>query len=124
MRDIVELSLSYPPSVNKAWRAVNGRTIKSKPYRDWEKVAKKEILAQRPKALTGAYELELEVFLPDRRRRDIGNLEKPVSDILERAGVIEDDCKAERIEITKQDCVKGGMVKVRLTGTYAERRAA
>jgi Holliday junction resolvase RusA-like endonuclease len=36
---------------------------------------------------------------PDKRRRDLGNLEKPISDLLQSLGVIDDDSNARAINL-------------------------
>jgi Holliday junction resolvase RusA-like endonuclease len=45
----------------------------------------------RGQSIKGKYDLLIEAVRPDKRRRDIGNLEKAVSDILQAAKIIEDD---------------------------------
>jgi Holliday junction resolvase RusA-like endonuclease len=47
--------------------------------------------------IRGPYVLSITAHRPDRRKRDIGNLEKIVSDTLTKAGVIEDDSLCEAI---------------------------
>lgn len=98
---MIRLTLPYPPSVNATHRAVNGRVILSKRYRDWILEAGKAVAAQLPaQAPLKHYTLWIEASPPDRRRRDLGNLEKPVSDLLKRAGVIEDDYMARSIGLS------------------------
>ena len=114
---LISLTLPYPPSVNATHRAVNGRVILSKRYRDWILEAGKAVAAQLPaQAPLKHYRLWIEATAPDRRRRDLGNLEKPTSDLLKRAGVIEDDHMARQIFITWSDLpsAKPGSLKVRI----------
>ena len=58
-----------------------------------------EIRSQTRVKVTGSYKLTILAVRPDKRRRDLGNLEKAVSDILVSTGVIEDDCLCEWLEI-------------------------
>ena len=114
---LISLTLPYPPSVNATHRAVNGRVILSKRYRDWILEAGAAVAAQLPaQAPLKHYRLWIEATAPDRRRRDLGNLEKPTSDLLKRAGVIEDDHMARQIFITWSDLpsAKPGSLKVRI----------
>jgi crossover junction endodeoxyribonuclease RusA len=98
------LTLPYPPSANALWRSFNGRNIASRSYRAWTTAALAEIAAQKPPAtIQGDYWLMLIAGRPDRRRRDLGNLEKPVSDALVKAGVIADDCNATEILLAWSD---------------------
>ena len=87
-----EVYLPLPPSANHIWRAiiVNGtsRLIKSKPYRDWLKVA-----VPLAKAL-GKYPSPVGVSLlvcGCNVRSDIDNFCKPVLDALRFARVIQND---------------------------------
>jgi len=95
---VISLTLPYPPSVNATHRAVNGRVILSKRYREWILEAGQAVAEQlQHQAPLKHYRLLIEATPPDLRRRDLGNLEKPTSDLLKRAGVIEDDHMARGI---------------------------
>jgi len=97
----IRLSLPFPPSMNRLWRASKGGGVyKSKAYTDWRKAAVWTIVAQarglRP--IPGAYKLKLELVRPDKRYRDLDNMLKAVSDALTDSGVIMDDRMCEWIE--------------------------
>jgi len=114
---VIELTLPYPPSVNATHRAVNGRVILSKRYRDWILEAGAAVAAQLPhQAPLKHYTLWIEATPPDLRRRDLGNLEKPTSDLLKRAGVIEDDHMARFIGLSWSDLPPGkpGSLQLRI----------
>lgn len=73
-------------------------------HRVWRQEAMQEISAQRAgwpeKAIPGLYRLTLVVSRTPRhggRRGDLGNLEKCLSDVLTKMGVIRDDADAEEI---------------------------
>lgn len=86
------LALSFPPSVNALWRAVGGRSIMSAAYRDWRAVAGTELMAQRPKKLTGPVSISVWLNPPDKRRRDLDNAGfKAIIDLLVEHRVIEAD---------------------------------
>lgn len=83
--------LPFPLSVNNLFLNVaRGGRVKTANYRAWEKQAD----AVKP---SGIVKLQGEVIAvytfgrPDRRRRDISNLEKAVGDTLTRWGALEDD---------------------------------
>ena len=103
MADIeeIKLSLPYPPSVNRLWRAsAGGRMYRSKEYNDWRDAAGWAISSQaKGKGIKGEYILEIRAVKPDKRRRDLGNLEKAISDLLQEVKVIEDDCLCQDIHI-------------------------
>jgi Holliday junction resolvase RusA-like endonuclease len=47
------VTLPFPPSVNRLYRAVGGRSILSETYRAWRAEAGTLLMAQRPKKMTG-----------------------------------------------------------------------
>jgi Holliday junction resolvase RusA-like endonuclease len=51
------------------------------------------------KKVTSAYKLTILAVRPDKRKRDLGNLEKAISDILVSQNIIQDDCLCEWMEI-------------------------
>lgn len=111
----VSLSLPYPPSANRLWRAVNGRQIKSAEYRAWIDEAALSIRLQRPRGIVGAYHLVIRASRPDRRRRDIDNLLKPIWDALCQGGVVGDDCDCEHLTaFWSNGVVKGGAIDVQV----------
>lgn len=97
------LVMPYPPSANALWRNVKGRTLKSAAYRSWLQEALLLLRAQRAPHVAGSYSLAIVADRPDNRRRDLGNLEKAVSDCLVHAGVIEDDHLAKSIIMAWSD---------------------
>lgn len=90
---MIRIVLPYPPSVNRLWRTTKtGGMYSSKEYKDWAKHAEWAIAAQiKGAGVKGEYALEVVAVKPDKRRRDLGNLEKAISDILQSTGVIEND---------------------------------
>ncbi|HYE38207.1 RusA family crossover junction endodeoxyribonuclease [Methylocaldum sp.] len=115
---MIALSLPFPPSANRLWRAVNGRNIKSAVYRVWEAECAGCILAQRiGRAIDGRYAITIDADRPDRRKRDLGNLEKAVSDALVSCGLVRDDSDADEITIrwSEREPGKGAAVHITLT---------
>ena len=97
---MLTLTLPFPPSVNRLWRAgKDGKVYRSPKYTAWRKEAMWELKAQaKSQKVCGSYKLTLLAVKPDKRKRDIGNLEKAVSDILVTMGIIEDDNLCEWLE--------------------------
>jgi len=114
---VIELTLPYPPSVNRTLRAVGGRVILSKRYRDWILEAGRAVAAQvQGEPQLKHYWLWIEAIAPDRRHRDLDNLLKPTSDLLKRSGVIEDDAFARAIILhwSRNPPAKPGSLNVRI----------
>lgn len=110
------LTLPYPPSANRLWRNLKGKTVKSAEYRQWLHDGTVMIIAQRPRKMLGAYHLKVVATRPDRRQRDIDNLLKPVGDLLALCGVISNDCMAQSVYAGWSDVgpIPGGAVVVTL----------
>jgi crossover junction endodeoxyribonuclease RusA len=97
---MIKLNLEYPPSVNQLWRAVPGRgVIKSKVYRIWLEKNLWIIRGQTSNKILGKFTIEFEATRPDKRRRDIDNLIKPLMDVIVQAGLVEDDSLCEMLSI-------------------------
>lgn len=96
--------LPYPPSINHYWRHYRGRMVISRQGRTYrEQVC--ALLATSGSAGKppddGRIALAMDAFPPDRRRRDLDNIQKPVLDALEHAGVYQDDSQIDLL-LTKR----------------------
>lgn len=58
--------------------------------------------------LAGPLAIEITVYPPDRRRRDIDNVQKSLLDALQHGGAYHDDSQIVRLEIEKREPVRGG----------------
>jgi crossover junction endodeoxyribonuclease RusA len=93
--------LPMPPSVNALTFNIPGKGRgKTEVYKAWILEAGLRLNLQRPKRMAGLVRLSIKAIRPNkRRRRDLGNLEKAVSDLLVSHGVIDDDSLIEEINI-------------------------
>lgn len=92
------LTLPFPPSVNSLY--INGRHRRaiSKRYEDWQ-IKAWAALVQQPDRFhrhVAPVHVIYTFGRPDNRRRDVFNLEKAVSDLLVKHGVLADDTLIER----------------------------
>lgn len=96
----VKLTLPWPPSVNRYWRNVNGRTIMAADGRRY-----REEVLWKTGASSGSFTTPVSVVIlawyPDRRRRDIDNILKAPLDALTHAGIWSDDSLIESLSIRK-----------------------
>lgn len=121
MADYVCLFVPLPPSVNNLF-AGKGRRFRAQAYKDWSEDAIRALNHQRPlPVFRGPYSLTMTFGRPDKRRRDLGNLEKAPHDLLCEMGVVEDDCLAERIVLQWGDVV-GCRIEVFSQVALMERR--
>ena len=96
---MIKIVLPFPPSVNGLWRTTStGGMYRSPKYTAWRKTAIMQAKIQaRGKQILEPYKLTLEVVRPDKRKRDLDNTLKAVSDCLVSVGII-DDSQCEHIE--------------------------
>ena len=124
-----EFVLPYPPSCNRYYRNVGGRTLLSRAGRLYrEEVA--ALLAGRgclPTAaqslrrpLAGPIQLEIDIHPPDRRRRDIDNVLKGLLDSIEKGGGYHDDSQIVHLTIRKREPVAKGRAIVRMKELQSE----
>ena len=108
------LTLPYPPSVNHYWRRVGLHTLISREGRTF----RRNVCAllggggmRRPPS-SGRIALAMDAFPPDRRRRDLDNIQKPVLDALEHAGVYADDSQIDLLVTRRREAVPEGRLLV------------
>lgn len=96
---MTSLRLPYPPTANNLFGNGKKGRYRTKGYDAWIGEAMASLRQQNPASTDGPYLLTIIARRPDKRRRDIANLEKPVSDLLVKAGVVRDDCDAQAIHM-------------------------
>ena len=88
--------LPFPPSVNALYANIaNVGRIKTHAYKVWRNEAGLRLSLQRPKKISGRVRIVIRAVPPDKRKRDLGNLEKAISDLLVDMNVIDDDSLIE-----------------------------
>jgi crossover junction endodeoxyribonuclease RusA len=110
----MEFELPLPPSVNRLWRNIGNRTILSREARVYRQTVKSILQCERIETLVGPIAVDILVFPPDRRRRDIDNFPKALLDSLQHAGVFVDDSQIERMSIERREVIPNGRVIVKV----------
>jgi len=104
---MILISVPFPPSINGYWRSVKGRQIISARGRSFRKeglaLLKIQLAAQLDKPLEGSLTVTLNLYPPDRRRRDIDNYNKALFDLFTLARIWQDDCQVKNLTITMHD---------------------
>jgi crossover junction endodeoxyribonuclease RusA len=111
---MLEVELPYPPSVNHYWRRVGARTLISRGGRAFRKEVCSILAARGIRPLDGPLRVQVEVFPPDRRRRDLDNTLKSLLDALAHGGAYHDDSQIAKLTIQRRHLVTGGKVRVQL----------
>jgi crossover junction endodeoxyribonuclease RusA len=111
---MLEIELPYPPSVNHYWRRVGTRTLISRGGRAFRQSVCAILAAAGVRPLAGVLAVEVTVYPPDNRRRDIDNVQKALLDALAHGGAYHDDSQIARLTVERRQVVPGGKVGVRL----------
>lgn len=135
----IQFSVPWPPSVNSYWRHIvmpvgkgaksgggkgkqRSATILSQDAREYRLRVIAQLGAQRvPRgSISGKMRVDIEVFPPDRRARDLDNLPKGILDALKHSQVIRDDCDIDELRIRRRHVQAGGIVMVTITEIAGE----
>ena len=118
---MLSLSLPYPPSINNYYRKWNNTIVISpqgKLYRQliwstlWVDSYKKKKWDR--KALVGDLGVEIMVFPPDKRKRDLDNIKKALFDALQHAGLYKDDYQICDDHTVRMQPVKNGLIELKI----------
>ncbi|PPX93701.1 RusA family crossover junction endodeoxyribonuclease [Cronobacter sakazakii] len=119
----MKLTLPFPPSVNTYWRAPNkgplaGRHLisaKGRAYQSEACAAIIEQLRKLPKPSSAPAAVEIFLFPPDARRRDIDNYNKALFDALTHAGIWEDDSQIKIMLVEWGPVTPKGKVEITIS---------
>jgi len=116
---MLELIIPYPPSVNHYWRMVRGRMLISREGRAFRERVCSILAAAGVRPMEGNLILAIDLYPPDRRRRDVDNAMKAALDSLQHGGCYLDDSQIVRLIAQKCEPVRGGKAVVRIEKTQA-----
>ena len=111
---MIEFELPFPPSVNHYYRRVGPRTLISREGRRYRDRVAAVLAASGVRPLNGSLALRIELYPPDRRRRDLDNAQKALWDALEHGGAYHDDAQVKKVVAEMFGPVPGGRVIVRI----------
>jgi crossover junction endodeoxyribonuclease RusA len=117
----VQLTLPWPPSVNRYWRSVpvgRGRGVRvliSREGRAFRRDAVARLARFRRRGpLCGRLDVRVELCAPTRRALDIDNRLKALLDAMQHAGVYRDDGQIDRLLVERGPVTRGGLVRVEI----------
>lgn len=110
------IELPYPPSVNRYWRNIavgkKPRTLISRQGRDYRDEVLCLLRGDNRPMLTCKIAVTIEVFQPDKRRRDLDNIAKAPLDALTHAGVWLDDSQIDELRLIRKGVLADGKLIV------------
>jgi len=109
---MLEIRLPYPPTMNRAWRMVNGRMLISREGRLYRRQVGVILAANGVRPIPGRLALAIHVRPLDQRRRDLDNVQKGMLDAMEIGGAYEDDSQVDLLVTRRGPVVAGGDVHV------------
>jgi len=116
---MIRLQLPLAPSVNRLWRSGSGgRVYRSKEYTSWLDEAGWMVRSQTRERIIGPYILHIAAVKPNKRKRDLDNILKATSDLLEEMGVVESDSECQALAAEWVDY--GSPMTVTIFGTEEE----
>ena len=110
----MRFTLPFPPSINHYYRHVGNRTLISRKGREF-RTHVCGLLAQmggRKPPRDGRLSVCLDAFPPDRRRRDLDNLQKPLLDAMQHGGVYVDDSQIDLLVTRRRTRRQIGQIMV------------
>lgn len=106
--------LPYPPSANTYYRHVGAKVLISRDGRGYRKTVGQLLLLAGARSLSGPLAVEVDLYPPDRRRRDLDNTQKAMLDALQHAGLYEDDSQIVDLHLRRMEPKAGGLAVVRI----------
>ena len=101
------VQLPYPPSVNRIWRQGQGQIRLSRHARRYRREACPMVMAEMlvggHRTLTCRVYVRLDLYPPDRARRDVDNTTKAVLDVLQHAGAVGDDSQVDVLLVVRRE---------------------
>ena len=113
---MISIELPWPPSVNRVWRNIKGKTLLSAEGRSYRELVGQHCLIKRiaGKRLAGRLSVKILVNPPNKIRRDIDNLAKVPLDALTHAAVWLDDSQIDELYIRRNAIAPGGSITIQI----------
>ena len=108
----ISLTLPWPPSVNHYWGQSGNRRFIGKKGVQFRKDVIEAVHVAGVIALEGRLCVHVNLYPPDKRKRDIDNVLKSTLDACEHAGCYENDSQIDELHIIRKEVVKGGLCNI------------
>ena len=115
MKRTEEFDLPYPVSLNQAYRAWNNRVVKSAEARAYEEKVLDNLIMLRLNSFNeDRLKVTVTAYMPDKRRRDLSNLDKVLMDSLEKGGLFNNDEQIDDLRFIRAGVCKPGRVRIKI----------
>jgi crossover junction endodeoxyribonuclease RusA len=104
--------LPYPPTINTYWRKFRDHMVISKKGRAFRTAVCLALMRAGIRPLEGDLTVKIRLYPPDRRKRDIDNIQKPLLDALEKGHAYLDDSQVAVLITKRCEIVRGGQTVV------------
>lgn len=113
----LQLFLPFPPTVNNYYVKTQRGVFISQKGRKFRDDAHQRIYEQLGDHTIGNRRVLIEVILypPDKRTRDIGNYDKGLLDAITTSGLWDDDSQVDQQFFYRGEIVKGGLTRIHIT---------
>lgn len=108
--DVLRFELPYPPSINHYYIRTNDRVVLGPKGTRYRHDAGLLLHRYRGACKDKRLAITINVFPPDKRKRDLDNVLKCVLDSLEYAQVFEDDNQIDMLTVIRRSVVSPGHV--------------
>ena len=110
----IKITLPYPPSVNHYWGQLGSRKFLGKKGKEFREAVIIAIYNAKQRGLAGRLHMEVYLYPPDKRKRDVDNVLKPLLDAMEHAGCYENDSQIDKLCITRREVMPQGSCYVEI----------
>lgn len=116
MTNLFKITIPFPPSVNTYWGFKGSQRFLTSRAKLFKQAVAAEFIKSGYEPLGSArLKIEIELYPPDKRIRDIDNVVKSTLDALCQAGIFDDDGQIDVLLVTRQSVIKWGAAKIILT---------
>ncbi|OHB49207.1 MAG: hypothetical protein A2Y10_19315 [Planctomycetes bacterium GWF2_41_51] len=102
------IELPYPPSINHYFKRRGKQTFIGADGIMFRRKVCVALMAARVSPMVGMLAMKVRAYPPDRRKRDIDNIQKPLLDALEKGRAFYNDCQIKHLTTVMKTSVKGG----------------
>lgn len=110
---MIKLIVPYPPSINTYYGVYNHRIYIKAPGKAYRRRVASHFRGT-VVPMHGDVGVFMDVWHPDKRKRDLDNVQKCFFDALQAAGLYEDDSQISEIHVVRRGIKKPGFIEVEL----------